>query len=141
MKLKSLILLGAVAIVVGLMLVYSLDDLSQFTDFRTARETSGEVHILGEWVQRETVEAGEDHFRFYMRDSNQTVQLVHYNDPKPTNLDQAERVYVIGQYEGEVFHAKKIFMKCPSKYEDNPESIAAGAAPNAAPRTAAPQPE
>jgi cytochrome c-type biogenesis protein CcmE len=118
------------------MLVYSLDDLSQFTDFQTARQTQGEVHILGEWVKRNETQAGEDFFRFYMRDSNNTVQLVHYSNPKPTNIDQAERVYIIGQYNGDVFHAKKIFMKCPSKYEDGANSIAAGEAHNAAHRSA-----
>ena len=34
------------------------------------------------------------------------------------NFDQAEKVVVVGRYEGSTLHADQILVKCPSKYDD-----------------------
>jgi cytochrome c-type biogenesis protein CcmE len=128
MKLRQLGLLLAIA-AVGLLLLFSLSqNLSQYSDFTTARANPGrEVHVVGQWVQRDqtTYDAATDRFTFYLRDSLGTVQQIEYFDPQPANFEQADRVVLIGRCapksgtKPETFVADKILMKCPSKYQDN----------------------
>lgn len=124
MKTRNLFLLIATA-ALAVVLVYSLSqNLSQYTDFATAQAQPGrEVHIVGQWVQRDQIayDPATDRFTFYLKDSLGTVAQVVYTDPKPANFEQADRVVVIGRCrpDGKTFDAEKILMKCPSKYQDN----------------------
>jgi cytochrome c-type biogenesis protein CcmE len=76
---------------------------------------------VGQWIQDRgySYNRQKDLFTFYMKDSTQHVEQVHYYDPKPTNFESAEKVVVVGQYQQEGFVAKRILMKCPSKYKNN----------------------
>ena len=47
-----------------------------------------------------------------------TLQKVRYNNPKPANFEEAEKVVVQGKNQGDVFVADNILVKCPSKYND-----------------------
>jgi len=43
---------------------------------------------------------------------------VVYNDVKPDNLEHPEaQIVVEGKYDGQIFHADTLLVKCPSKYE------------------------
>ena len=125
MKPGKIILLAVVAIfLVALGLNFS-KNASIYTDFSTAKASEKQVHIVGEWVNRESAQydAQRDLFTFYLQDTTQFTELVHYYDPKPNNFEQAEKVVIVGGYKNEQFIADKIVMKCPSKYEE--EGIAA----------------
>jgi cytochrome c-type biogenesis protein CcmE len=121
MKPARIALILVVAGVIGLLLFQSFSELSTYTDFATAKQTGKEVHIVGEWIERENAGYNpmEDKFEFMLQDSSGFKQRVHYFDPKPVNFESAEKVVVIGKYEEEVFVANKILMKCPSKYEES----------------------
>ena len=120
MKTKTLLGLVALAIFTGAMLVNFASSTSQYTDFRSAKESGDEVHVVGTWVNREqsSYDSGKDIFQFYAQDSLKNIALIYYPDPKPANFEAAEKVVLIGKYEGEAFKADKILMKCPSKYEE-----------------------
>lgn len=94
---------------------------SQYVSFDDAKESGDDVHVVGEWVMRDMAnyENSKDLFSFYMRDSSNNVSLVHYYDPMPVNFVKAKKVVVQGKYEGNAFVADRIFMKCPSKYNDD----------------------
>ncbi len=49
------------------------------------------------------------------------MRRVHYPHPKPANFEDAERLVVRGAAEGDVFVARHILVKCPSKYNDGSE--------------------
>lgn len=126
MKISHIIILVALAIfVVGLGVNLS-GSVSIYTDFSTAKKSQEKVHIVGTWVDRDlaTYEVNQDLFRFAMMDSLDQKEIVHFYDPKPINFEQAEKVVVIGGYQGDKFVADKIVTKCPSKYE--PTDITAG---------------
>jgi cytochrome c-type biogenesis protein CcmE len=53
-----------------------------------------------------------------MLDDNGKEQTVTYNEPMPADFTKSEKVVVIGSYEGDSFHASKILLKCPSKYQE-----------------------
>ncbi len=93
---------------------------SVYTDFASAKKMDKTVHVVGEWVNRESIEYSDDMnvLDFWMADTLHNVSRVRFNDPMPPNFETAEKVVVIGKYHGEVFKADKILMKCPSKYND-----------------------
>jgi cytochrome c-type biogenesis protein CcmE len=43
---------------------------------------------------------------------------VRFKKSKPANFDQATQVTAIGSWNGEYFEARKLLVKCPSKYEE-----------------------
>lgn len=123
MKRTQLIILIALAVfMVALGMNLLTESASIYTDFATAEKASKDVHIVGEWVQRDQAQydPGRDLFSFYLKDTLQKVELIHYYDPKPMNFEQAEKVVIIGGYRDNTaaFVAEKIVMKCPSKYEE-----------------------
>jgi cytochrome c-type biogenesis protein CcmE len=97
---------------------------STYADFEYCSGNPGkEVHIVGTQIK----EKGEyynprenpNYFSFYIRDEKGVERKVELNDTKPQDFDKAERVVVVGKLDGEVFKAKEILMKCPSKYNNN----------------------
>lgn len=45
------------------------------------------------------------------------VLPVAYRDVKPANFEEAVSIVAIGKYQQEAFHAEKLLVKCPSKYQ------------------------
>ncbi|MFN0204232.1 MAG: cytochrome c maturation protein CcmE [Bacteroidia bacterium] len=89
------------------------------TSFKDAKASGATAYIGGKWVDRENANylPEKDVFTFMMQDSVGTTAQVVYHDPKPNNFEAAEKVMVVGKYNGEIFEAEKIITKCPSKYE------------------------
>ena len=125
MKPKTLFLLLLVALAFGVSLLFLSDSFSTYTDFQTAAESGREVHVVARWVNRENAgyDPSLDEFRFQLQDSlNKTVTCI-YPDPKPANLENADKLVVIGKHDGQVFRAEKILLKCPSKYKNEQPSL------------------
>jgi cytochrome c-type biogenesis protein CcmE len=57
-------------------------------------------------------------FSFMLVDDKGKTQKVYYNEPMPPDFLRSEKVVVIGSYQNDVFVAKKILLKCPSKYQE-----------------------
>jgi cytochrome c-type biogenesis protein CcmE len=70
-------------------------------------------HVIG-------LENSEDKlsFSFILVDDDKKEQQVIYNEPMPPDFLRSEKVVVIGGYQNDHFIAKKILLKCPSKYQD-----------------------
>lgn len=119
MKIKQIAVLVALAVFVVVLGINFSNSASVYTGFSDPTAKSKQVHIVGKWIERDNAayDPSRDLFQFTMQDTLGSVERVHYYDPKPTNFEQAEKVVVIGGYEGENFVAEKIVMKCPSKYE------------------------
>ena len=60
-----------------------------------------------------------NHFAFYMRDEKGEVKKVIYSGTKPQDFERSEKLVLIGKMNKDVFHASKILMKCPSKYNND----------------------
>lgn len=127
------ILVIAVAIVV---IISTAGDASSYVTFDQAYQMASngnrnQIHVVGELKKDGTgniigIEKSEDmlSFSFLMVDDNQKEQKVYYNEPMPPDFTRSEKVVVIGYYENNLFIAKKILLKCPSKYQE--EKINAG---------------
>ncbi|MCZ2355378.1 MAG: cytochrome c maturation protein CcmE [Bacteroidia bacterium] len=118
MKLKSIIGLLILAGFITLLIINFAGSTSIYTTFADAKQRGSDVHIVASWVRRDEAkyDPAQDIFQFYLQDSTNNTQLVIYRDPKPANFEQADKVVIIGKYQGDVFEAEKILMKCPSKY-------------------------
>jgi cytochrome c-type biogenesis protein CcmE len=121
MKPRTLIALILVIVFLVVLITSQLSNQSYYTDFKTARETGDKVHVVATWVDRTNshYNAEEDVFTFYLQDTLSNVSLVKYHDPKPPSLESAEKLVIEGRQKGDYFEAEHIYLKCPSKYEDN----------------------
>lgn len=96
------------------------EQVGGYMDFQQAQATGSSAHVVGNWVQDRSFSYDRERnvFSFYMADEKGEVRLVNYPNPKPANFEDAERLVVEGYSDGDVFVAKHILVKCPSKYND-----------------------
>ncbi|SRR5690554_3452013 len=96
------------------------EQVGGYMSFQEAEAAGTSAHVVGQWLQERNYSYDREAniFSFYMKDEAGQVRLVHYLNPKPANFEDAERLVVEGQAEGDVFVAKHILVKCPSKYND-----------------------
>ncbi|MEP1151287.1 MAG: cytochrome c maturation protein CcmE [Balneola sp.] len=121
---KPKLVIGIIAIIgFTSLLMYNFgESISTYTDFEKATEMKT-AHVAGEWDN--SLDYGFSMetkiFSFYMKDEAGNTKRVVYSKPKPNNFEQADRLVVIGEMRGDTFYANDMLMKCPSKYNDEPE--------------------
>lgn len=136
MKKSSIILIVIIAIAIA-MIVVIYTDSSTYSTFAEAKEKNTELYVVGVLNKEKDLHydpiTDANHFSFYMYDNDSTECEVVFRGSKPQDIERSEQIVLTGKMEGEVFHASKILMKCPSKYnEDEVEVIETNAAPTTA---------
>lgn len=125
-------IIGILVIAVAIFIVISTaGDASSYVTFKEAKEMASDgsdklIHVVGQLKKDEEgnivgIEPSEDKlsFSFLMVDNNNQTQKVYYNEPMPPDFQRSEQVVIIGSYRNdEVFMAKEILLKCPSKYQE-----------------------
>lgn len=101
----------------------SLMDSSSYADFEEAFGNPGdEYHVVGTLDRSAQIvynpSENPNLTRFTMLDEHGVKRVVHLAKSKPQDFERSESVVVIGEAQGDVFHAKEILMKCPSKYQE-----------------------
>ena len=134
MKKSHLIIIVVIAAAIGI-LVSTAGDASTYVGFNEAYEMASagnkkDIHVVGELTKDDSgnitgIETGADKvsFSFMLVDENGRRQKVEYDEPMPQDFTKSEKVVVIGRYEGDVFKASKILLKCPSKYQEQNVSV------------------
>jgi cytochrome c-type biogenesis protein CcmE len=134
MKKSHILILIVIAAAVGI-LVATADDASSYVSFSEAYQlaSTGEqkdIHVVGALKKDSQgsvigIQTGADmvSFSFIMIDDKGKEQTVTYNEPMPADFIKSEKVVVIGGYEGNSFHASKILLKCPSKYQEEKVNV------------------
>lgn len=135
MKRSHIIAIILIASAIGI-IVSTAGDASIYVSFDeayaiAASGDSKSIHVVGELTKNQSGEVtgifpsnDKLSFRFIMEDENGKQQEVFYNEPIPPDFKRSEKVVVIGAYNGDLFIADKILMKCPSKYQG--ETVNAG---------------
>jgi len=113
-----LVIVVAVAVVIS-----TMTDSSTYSDFAEAAAKPGkELHIIGKLNREKPIEydarKNANRFSFYMTDEKGVERQVIYNNAKPQDFEKTEKVVIIGSMQGEIFVAKSLLLKCPSKYND-----------------------
>lgn len=129
MKLSHIIAIVVIAAAIAI-IIFTAGDASTYVNFDQAYEMAStgndtQIHVVGELKKDEAghvvgLETSEDKlsFSFILVDDHKKEQKVIYNEPMPPDFLRSEKVVVIGGYQNDHFIAKKILLKCPSKYQD-----------------------
>lgn len=119
MKKSSIILIVIIAIAIAMILVIYTDS-STYSTFVEAKEKKTELYVVGVLNKEKDLHydpvQDANHFSFYMYDNDSTECKVVFNGSKPQDIERSEQIVLTGKMEGDTFHATKILMKCPSKY-------------------------
>lgn len=131
---KKTHIVAIVIIAIAITMVISMTgDASSYVSFEEAKELSQKgfkksIHVVGELPKTNAgqvvgIEESPDKlsFKFEMVDENGFRQKVLHANPIPTDFTRSEQVVIVGAYNGENFVAEKILLKCPSKYQEEPE--------------------
>jgi cytochrome c-type biogenesis protein CcmE len=129
MKKSHILIIVVIAAAIGI-IVSTAGDASTYVTFDEALQLSQtgskkDIHVVGELKKDISghvtgLEEGTDKvsFSFVMIDDKGHEQKVIYNQPMPADFQRSEKVVVIGSYSNDIFHARKILLKCPSKYQE-----------------------
>lgn len=132
MKTKHIISILVIGICIVIVMTMA-GDASSYVDFQQAKYLSengakNSIHVVGTLPRTATgeitgIEESADmlSFKFEMIDENGFKQKVLHANPMPTDFTKSEQVVIVGAYNGESFIAEKILLKCPSKYQEDPE--------------------
>ena len=120
MKKTQIIGIIFIAVLIGA-LTATLSDSGKQADFNAAFADQGtEYRVVGFLDESAPVVydpiTDPSLTKFNMRDENGQVKKVHLLKSKPQGFEQSESLVLIGEAKGEVFIAKDMQMKCPSKY-------------------------
>lgn len=120
MKKSSTYVIGIAVILAFLGLGYGewRRTLTTYVSFDEAKTSNTTVQTKGALLKdRTSFEAKSGQLVFYLRDEAGQEMRVTYEGSKPGNFDQASHVVAIGKYEDDAFRAKRLLVKCPSKYQ------------------------
>jgi len=121
---KKTHILGIIVVALGIGVILSMiTDAATYADFKTAAKAEGQqFQVVGQLNKDKQIayapQANANRFSFYMVDQGGTERKVVFNGAKPQDFERSEQVVITGSFKGDDFHADKILMKCPSKYQD-----------------------
>jgi len=95
--------------------------LSACVSFSEARQASADttVQVMGALDKKSVHYAtGSQSLDFVLISDKGERLPVTFSASRPANFDEAVRITAIGSYDGKVFQAQNLLVKCPSKYQD-----------------------
>ena len=96
------------------------ESVTPYVSIAEARATSNGVQVKGLLDKNFSPVQRGNEFDFSLQDeeTGETMR-VKFDGMKPDQFDEAYHIVAVGKYEAadETFHAKKLLIKCPSKYE------------------------
>lgn len=119
MKLKPSYIVGAAVMLAALLFGASAfqSSLTPYVTVAEAKASRGTVQVSGLLADFGAYDSSGA-FVFTMKDDKANILKVVYKHPRPANFEQATGVVAIGRYEGGLFQAESLLVKCPSKYEE-----------------------
>ena len=127
MKTKHIVLLTVILVSI-IYLLTNIGTLSTYETIESAKSKKGEfVHIIARldtsksYIYNPSIDANI--FKFSIKDTLGGKIDVVYHNPKPTDIEKAERIVLNGKVVDDYFDCTEILIKCPSKYKDNPNNI------------------
>lgn len=110
------IILGTLAM--GGMVFAFLSQASPYVSIAQARTTKGDsLHVPGDIVKGSLKQNLSGHSVSFDITDDKGERVTVISDEVPSNMGSATKVVAIGKMDGEVFHAKKLLVKCPTKYK------------------------
>jgi len=118
MKKTHIIGLIFIAVAIGV-IISSIAGSSTYSNFSEAFANPGKKYTIIGWLDhKQTIQEEPMRCSFYMKDKENTIKKVVYNQPKPTDFERSEEIVLTGSVDGDVFIATEMKLKCPSKYNE-----------------------
>ncbi len=95
------------------------DTVTPYVGVAKAMESKSNVQVKGlldKTAPAPHMEGGDFVFVLQDEETKETMP-VRYHGMKPDQFDEAHHIVAIGKYMDHSFHADKLLIKCPSKYE------------------------
>lgn len=120
---KKSSILGIVLVAVFIAIIISVyGDASTYASFAEAKTSETELHVVGQLNKEKDLvynpKENANYFAFFMVDEEGAECKVVFKGSKPQDFERSEQIVLTGKMVGEEFHASKILMKCPSKYNE-----------------------
>ena len=118
---RKILLVALIAIFIGYVGRTFSESVTPYVSIAEAEASKNNVQVKGLLDKNFQPQQIDENFNFVLRDeeTNQTM-AVKYHGTKPDQFDSAYHVVAIGKYNSDdkTFHASKLLIKCPSKYEN-----------------------
>ena len=112
-----------IALLVGFVAYAGLnlaESVTPYVSIAEARASSSGVQVKGLLDKNFVPQQTCDEFTFSLQDEDTGETLrVKFDGVKPDQFDEAYHIVAVGKFDSsdDSFHAKKLLIKCPSKYE------------------------
>ena len=96
------------------------ESVTPYVSIAEARASSNAVQVKGLLDKNFAPQQTCDEFTFSLQDEDTGETLrVKFDGVKPDQFDDAYHIVAVGKFDSsdDSFHAKKLLIKCPSKYE------------------------
>jgi len=112
----------------GIMVAAFVVGASPYVTIAEAKTMRGDgLHVAGDIVAGSLhTDPASQVTRFRIRDAKGDTVAVDYRGAPPANMGSVTKVVVVGGMDGDTFRARKLQIKCPSKYDDAPSASAIG---------------
>jgi len=109
---------------IGSLVAFS-DSVAQHTTIAVAKSHPGKTVQVPGTIVKDSVRYDGNRGQLIfdvvdMKDPSSKLTIV-YSQPKPENFDTAKSVEAVGEYKNGAFVATNLLVKCPSKYNDQPD--------------------
>ena len=91
-------------------------NLTPYVSFPEARRAPAAVQVMGK-LDKESISTDADQLLFTIVAPDGDRLPVSFTAARPSNFSMATEVTAIGKYDGQVFRANNLLVKCPSKYQ------------------------
>lgn len=109
----------ALAIIVGALAFGArafVSNLTPYLPFPEARRAQGTVQVMGA-LDKASVQTSAKELAFTIISKDGDRMPVTFTAARPANFEMAVEVTAIGRYDGQVFRADNLLVKCPTKYQ------------------------
>lgn len=129
---KIKFIVGGVMIALAIVYLLYTGIQSNATYFMTVDELHAKSAIVENQTVRVAGKVDAETIEFNNRDLILTFDVlsdagdrlpVVFNGPKPDQMREGTEAILEGHYDGQTFTAQNLLLKCPSKYEGEPEEI------------------
>ena len=118
---RKILLIVLIVIFIGYAGWNLSESVTPYVSISEAEASTGNVQVKGLLDKTVQPQQVDDEFNFMLKDEgNGQTMPVKYHGTKPDQFDSAYHVVAIGKYNSDdnSFHANKLLIKCPSKYEN-----------------------
>lgn len=101
-------------------------NLTPYVSFKQARESKQNVQVMGA-LDKTSIGSDATQLAFTIVSTDGDRMPVRFTAARPANFNEAVQVTAIGKFDGQVFQADNLLVKCPTKYQGSEQERSYGA--------------